>query len=246
MSNMRVYKVNSIMHRVYDPDDPVENLDVVTNWRQGKVGEWVKTDDDCVIQVLRRGIMQRPKGKTRKVDYIGTCTGTFAVYPKTKMDTSRRVNIYSFGGDRKSDDILLERTALSKGEELFVLYLASGMDPHNAYMKSFPTNNPQYASMKAGKLIKTERIRTSMKEELKPVLEELGVNEEYILKGIKQEAEDAEKSDTRLKALFKLADIMDLEDKNQTKITQISGVQFKGFLDDDVKKAERPKEISSE
>ena len=246
MSNMRVYKVNSILHRVYDPDDPVVELDVVTNWRQGKVGEWVIADDDCVIQILRRGVMQKPKGKKKQVDYVGTCTGTFAVYPHVKMDTSRRINIYSFGGDKKSDDILLERTSLSKGEALFVTYLASGMDPHNAYMKSFPTNNPQYASMKAGKLIKTERIRTAMKEELKPVLEELGVNEEYILKGIKQEAETAEKSDTRLKALFKLSDIMDLEDKNQTKITQIAGVQFKGFIDDDVRKAERPKEIINE
>ena len=85
-----------------------------------------------------------------------------------------------------------------------------------------------------------------MKEELKPVLEELGVNEEYILKGIKQEAEAAEKSDTRLKALFKLADIMDLEDKNQTKITQISAAHFKGFLGKDVEEATRPEEISNE
>ena len=39
-----------------------------------------------------------------------------------------------------------------------------------------------------------------MKEELKPVLEELGVNEEYILKGIKSEAETADKADTRLQS----------------------------------------------
>ena len=36
---------------------------------------------------------------------------------------------------------------------------------------------------------------------------------------------------------------MDLEDKNQTKVTQISGVQFKGFLDEDIDKAVRPTEI---
>ena len=243
---MRYYTVNSIQHRVYDPDDPVESLDVVTNWRVGKVGQWVKTDDDCVIQVLRRGTMHRSKGKKKQVDYIGTCTGTFAIYNHTKMDTSRRNNIYSFGGDKKSDDILLERSSLSKGEELFVLYLASGLEPHKAYIKSFPTNNPQYASMKAGKLIKTQRVRTAMKEELKPIMQEIDVDEKYILKGIKSEAETAEKADTRLKALFKLADIMDLEDKNQTKVTQIQGVQFKGFMGDDLDKVVRPKEISDE
>ena len=243
---MRTYKVNNIIHRVFDPGDPVVELDVVANWRDGKVGQWVKADDDCIIQVLRRGTMHRNKGAKKQVDYIGTCTGTFAIYAHTKMDTSRRNNIYSFGGDKKSDDILLERSSLSRGEELFVLYLASGMEPHKAYIKSFPTNNPRYASMKAGKLIKTTRVRTAMKEELKPVMEELGVNEEYILKGIKQEAETAEKSDTRLKALFKLSDIMDLEDKSQTKVTQISGAVFKGFLDKDIDKAARPKEIENE
>ena len=243
---MRTYKVNNIIHRVYDPDDPVGFLDVEPNWRKGKVGEWVKADDECIIQVLRRGTMHKSKGKSRQVDYIGTCTGTFAVYPNTKMDTSRRNNIYSFGGDKKSDDILLERSSLSKGEELFVLYLASGVEPHKAYMKSFPTNNPQYASMKAGKLVKTQRIRTAMKEELKPICEELDIDERMVLKGIKDEAESAEKADTRLKALFKLSDILDLEDKSQTKVTQISGVQFKGFMGEDLDKAARPKEIDSE
>ena len=240
---MRLYKVNSIQHKVFDPDDPVEHLDVVTNWRQGKVGEWVKTDDDCVIQILRRGIMHKPKGKIRKKEYIGTCTGTFVISDNIKMDTSRRVNIYSFSGNKKSDDILIDRTCLRNCEELFVLYLASGLDAQTAYMKAFPTSNPHYASMKAGKLIKTERVRTAMKEELKPVLQELGIDEKYVIKGIKDEAETAEKSDTKLKALFKLADIMDLEDKNQTKVTQLTGVQFKGFLPDDLNEAERPKEI---
>ena len=243
---MRTYKVNSITHRVYDPDDPVHFLDIKDNWREGMVGDWVKADDGCVIQILRRGTMHRSKGKKKEVDYVGTCTGTFANYKHTKMDTSRRTNIYSFGGDKKSDDILLDRASLSKGEELFVLYLASGLEPHKAYMKSFPTNNPQYASMKAGKLIKTQRVRTAMKEELKPICEELDIDERMVLKGIKDEAQTAEKADTRLKALFKLSDILDLEDKSQTKVTQIQGVQFKGFMGDDLNKAVRPKEISDE
>ena len=66
----------------------------------------------------------------------------------------------------------------------------------------------------------------------------------YILKGIKQEAETAEKSDTRLKALFKLSDILDLEDKNSAKVQQITGVQFQGLTDDMIEAAERPKKIN--
>ena len=243
---MRFYKVNNIEHKVYDPDDPVVELDVVANWRVGMVGEWVKTDDDCVIQILRKGAMYAPKGKIRKKEYIGTCTGTFMVSNKVMMDSSRRINIYSFGGDKKSDEVLEDREILTKNEALFVTYLASGLDAGIAYMRSYPTKNPYYASMKAGKLIKTQRVRTAMKEELKPICKELDIDEKMVLKGIKNEAKTAEKADTRLKAYFKLSDILDLEDKNQTKITQIQGVQFKGFMGEDIEKVSRPKEISDE
>tara|TARA_Y100000401_G_C8325947_1_gene228291 strand:- start:35 stop:769 length:735 start_codon:yes stop_codon:yes gene_type:complete len=241
---MRVYKVNGIEHRVYDSDDLLPlGVKVIEDWRDGHVGDWVKTDDECYIQVLRRGTMYKPKGRIREVDYIGTCTGTFVVSNTVKMDSSRRVNIYSFSGSKKSDDILIDRKNLNSNEQLFVLYLTSGMDMENAYLKAFPTNNRKYAIQRASKLIRTERIKTAMKEELKPVLEELGINESSILKEIQTIATYSEKDETKLKALFKLADIMDLEDKNQTKVTQIQGVQFKGFMGEDVDKAVRPVEI---
>ena len=36
---------------------------------------------------------------------------------------------------------------------------------------------------------------------------------------------------------------MDLEDKNQTKITQLTGAVFQGFSDNQIEEAQRPKEI---
>ena len=229
---------------MYEPSDPLpKNLKVVKDWRTGHIGDWVLADDDCIIQILRRGQMLRSKGKNKVREYVGTCTGTFPVGPNVKMDTSKRINIYSFGGNKNPEQILLDRTKLSKAEQVFVLYLAQGVKPEEAYLKAFPTNNIRYAKEKSTDLVKTERIRTAMKEELKPVLKELGVDENYILKGIKSEAETADKADTRLKALFKLSDIMDLEDKNQTKVTQISGAVFKGFGENELQEIERPKEI---
>ena len=66
-----------------------------------------------------------------------------------------------------------------------------------------------------------------------------------VLKGIKVEAQTAEKADTRLKALFKLSDILDLEDKSTAKVQQITGVQFQGLTDSMIEGAERPKEIEN-
>ena len=241
---MRVYRVNGIEHKVFDSDDTLpDGLIVRSNWREGNVGEWVKADDDCVLEVLRQGIMKRQKGKNREVSYIGTCTGTFPAYEHTKMDTSRRINIYSFGGGKLADDVLIERVNLSKCEQIFVVYLASGFTPQEAYMKAYPTNDPGYAKFKSTQLVKTTRVRTAMKEELKPVLEELDIDEKFILNHIKEVILSSEKDDTRLKALFKLADIMDMEDKTRTQQTTLAVGAFKGFSDDMMQVVERPKEI---
>tara|TARA_R100001230_G_scaffold24857_2_gene17915 strand:+ start:612 stop:1349 length:738 start_codon:yes stop_codon:yes gene_type:complete len=243
---MRSYKVNKIEHTVFDELEEVpKDIHYLRDWREGQVGDWVLSDDDCVIQILRRGSMLKAKGKSRTREYVGTATGTFIVSDKNKMDTSRRINIYSFGGDIHTDDRLEGREDLNSREELFLHYwLKDRMTPQQAYLKAFPTNNPSYANMKAGKLIKTERISTAMKEELKPVLEELKISDKLVLSNIKALATEGSKEETRLKALFKLSDILDLEDKTKTSVQQISGAVFQGFTNEQLQEVER-KEITS-
>ncbi len=238
---MRYYKVKGIKHIVYDSEIEVPpSVKIVRNWRMGNIGDWVLTDDECIIQVLRKGAMLRKNGERA---YIGTCTGTFLVLKDTYMDTDKRTNIYSFGGNSTPEQVVANRRKMTANEELFVTYISQGLSPEDAYVKAFPTNNKQYARMKAVNLIKTERIKTAVKEELKPVLEELEIDERMVLENIKIVAQTAEKDDTKLKALFKLSDILDLEDKNSAKVQQITGVQFQGLTDDMIDVAQRPKEI---
>ena len=238
---MRYYKVNGIEHKVYDPEDQVPNgLIVIENWRDSRTGDWVKADDDCTIQVLRKGTMTRRYGRNKIREYVGTCTGTFPVGKNVKMDTSRRANIYTFGGSKSSEDILLDRTILTRFELVFVQFLASGLSPQEAYLKAYPTQNRNYAHIKSSQLMRTERIYTAMKEELKPICEELGIDPRAVLKDIQVAAKTSEKEDVRLRALFKLADILDLEDKNQTKVTQLTGALFQGFSPEQIEQAERP------
>ena len=233
---MREYYVNRIKHYVYDDTTEVPaSIKVIADWRDGQVGDWVQTDDGCVIQVLRKGKMLRKKGTQY---YLGTCTGTFPVSKNMKMDSDRRPNIYSFSGYSTPEEVVQNRRELTANERLFIANLSEGMQPDEAYVRAFPTNNKRYARMKAVNLIKTERVFKAMKEELKPICDELGVSSTYVLRGIKDEADTAEKSDTRLKALFKLSDILDLEDKNASKVQQITGVQFQGFTDDMIDIAE--------
>ena len=236
---MREYYVNKIKHPVYDDiSEAPKTIKVKVDWRAGQVGDWVQTDDNCIIQVLRRGKMLRKKGTQY---YIGTCTGTFPVSKNIKMDADRRPNIYSFSGYATPDEVVQNRREMTANERLFVNYLTEGMQPDEAYMRAYPTNNRSYARGKAISLIRTERVYTAMKEELKPVMEELGISETTILRDINAIATTAEREDTRLKALFKLSDIMDLEDKNTAKVQQVTGVQFQGFTNDMLEDAERKK-----
>ena len=240
---MRHYKVNKVSHTVFDDIEEVPSSISYVDWRDGRLSDWVIADDGCVLQILREGTMMKSFGKVREQRYIGTCTGTFLVLDKTKFDTSKRENIYSIGGNIERNQRIEDRQNLSSREQIFVQYMVSGMDPRKAYLKAFPTNDPHYAGLRAGQLIKTTRIKTAMKEELKPVLEALGINETSILKNINTIAMSSEKDETKLKALFKLSDIMDLEDKNKTQITQLTGAVFKGFSDKKLLEVERPKEI---
>lgn len=239
---MREYKVSTQMHIVYDEIDEVpSNLTVLQDWRVAAIGDWVLADDGGVIQILRKGkMLTRNKVK----EYVGTCTGSFPVKPGVRMDTSRRDNIYSFGG-RKAQDALLDRTTNSKHETLFIQYMVSGMSLQDAYLKAFPTNQPGYAKEKAANLMKLERITKEVKEELKPVLEKLGIDDESVLKDIQAVSKGAEKEDVRLRALFKLSDILDLEDKTSTKVTQVTGALFQGFTPDKLEEVERPKELTN-
>lgn len=238
---MKYYTVKGIKHTVYENEREVPpHVNIVRNWRLGNIDDWVLTDDECVIQILRKGTMLRKVGERA---YVGTCTGTFLCLDNTWMDANKRTNIYSFGGDSTPEQVVANRRKMTANEELFVTYISQGLSPEDAYVKAFPTNNKQYARMKAVNLIKTERVKTAVKEELKPILQELDIDEKMVLENIKIVAQTAEKDDTKLKALFKLSDILDLEDKNSAKVQQITGVQFQGLTDDMIEVANRPKNL---
>ena len=144
---MREYKVNTVYHRVFEDREEVpSDIIIRENWREAEVGDWVVADDGCIIQVLRKGSMLRTKGKVRKKYYIGTCTGTYPVRKSSKLDTSRRDNIYTFSGLLEP-----EKKGLTKKERMFIFYLShEKLSPEQAYLKAFPTKNKRYASEKAG------------------------------------------------------------------------------------------------
>ena len=240
---MREYPVNGRTHKVYDSKEEVPVNINYKDWNKAKLGDWVLADDGCVLQILRTGTMFRSKGKVRNVDYIGTCTGTFLVDGKMKMDTDRRNNIYSLSGKLSSEATLKQRKNLTGREELFVHNIRSRMSLTEAYIGAFKTNNKRYAETRGMLLLKTNRVKNEMKKDLEPILEKLAINEEMVLGGIRDIALSAERDSDRLKALTELSEVLDIKDKGN-KVQEIAGIAakqlFSGFDEEDIENAVRP------
>ena len=242
---MRKYTVKDQSHTVYDNTDELpEDLKFLDNWREGDIGDWVLADDGCIIQVLRTGVFARPTKKIKALKYVGTCTGTFICKDAYKMDCDKRENIYNISGKSPYTQTI-ERKEVTCKERIFASFIAEGMERTEAYLRAFETKSKHYAQAQAGLLLKQERVRTVMKEALKPVLAKLGINDTMVLSGIKDVAVSGEKDSDKLKALFELADILEIKETKK-EITAIGGAVFKGFLPEDTTMLDDRKQLLEE
>ena len=66
----------------------------------------------------------------------------------------------------------------------------------------------------------------------------MGIDLNYLIKGVKLEAENADRSNDRLKALSMLWDAAEVIPKQ--KVTQLTGAVFQGFSDSMLESAKRP------
>ena len=236
---MRQYKIGKITHPVFESDEEIPSgIKIVENWRDAEVGDWMRADDGNIIQALRvNKVLNRGK---EPIKYIGTCTGTYLCRDKDKMDTEKRENIYSFSAKASNNTAkrIKTRNYLTANEAAFSKYIANGFTTEDAYKRAYGTENTKYAKMKSAVLIKQERIVSAVKEELDVVLKDMGIDLKYLIKGVKLEAENADRSNDRLKALSMLWDAADVIPKQ--KVTQLTGAVFQGFDQDMLESAKRP------
>ena len=220
---MKEYVIKKEKHIVYETSEETpKNLNINNDWRKAKLGDWVKADDGNVVQILRAGEMLNKGRYLQK--YVGTCTGTYLCSKKSKMDTKRRKNIYSFGGDKTHYDSIKGRKDITQQEAIFAKLIALGVPPIDAYKRAFNTDKQQYAKVRSGVLLKTERVRRAVSEEL----DKLSISLRYLIKKAKDEVDDDEsRASDRLTALKMLWEAKGVVKKEKT--TQVTGAVFQGF-----------------
>ncbi len=216
---MEFQSIKNAIHYVFDTREEYDNHflsqgipapKIVANWKEAKELDWVMSDDDRIIQILRRGSMKntvRSPDKNKHASYyVRTVVGSFVVSNNQKMDTdfSSHEDRYNFGGKFRSwKERLLAREKNNKNEDAFVYFVAIIRDkPEVAYMKVYGTNNFIHAKRRAYVLMKLERIKLAIRQELKDIATTLEMDDKFHLEKVKEIIEDdEEKGNVRLSAL---------------------------------------------
>lgn len=215
---MEFQSIKDSVHYVFDTKEEYKQFfssqgipapEIKPNWRKADELDWVMSDDNRIVQILRKGSMKQtvrsPNKKYHAVYYVGTIVGTFPISENQKMDTdlSKRENRYNFGGKFKHWKESLEaREKNNKNEDAFVYFVAIVRDkPEIAYMKVYGTNNFRHARKMAYVLLKQERIKLAIRKELKEIATTLDMDDKFHLENVKKLIEGAEKDGVKLAAL---------------------------------------------
>ena len=205
--------IKGMNHYIYDSEQEfrLKYIDYgnVKPWRDGEEGDWVFTDDDCVVQVLKKAILK--SHTNRKEYYIRTICGQRMIRDKRDLVGEISSNIYSFSKQSKNKKHTTSR------EIIFARYVASGISPVESYKKAFPTNNHEYAKMRSRKLVTTTRVQTMITEEIQKALHGEGVTAEYLIGRFKDIADLSERDSDKLRSLESLAKIAGIFDTSKEK-----------------------------
>ena len=97
--------IKGVTHNLYDSEDEFRayysNYGKIKPWRSGKETDWVFTDDNCVVQILKRATLKSHTDRTET--YIRTICGSFTISCKKLMLGDISENMYSFG-KRKNNE----------------------------------------------------------------------------------------------------------------------------------------------
>ena len=227
---MKTRKVNGVTRYLFENIDEFReyhpDVTICSDWRHASVNDWIVSDDGQVCQVLYVGLLKKPDRK-KSTTFVRTIIGSFVCSPNVTMAGEMRTNMHTFATDGKSPSVRKkERTKATEKEFLFAKYVAKGDDVVDAYMKSFPSKKESYAASQAKLLLKTDRVKKLIREEVDKHLNEADITPKYLLEEMRGIIDKTESSDrdkiTALTTLMKISGMMDTEKKSES-ITLFQG-----------------------
>ena len=208
--------------------------DIIGDWRSADIGQWIKSDDGKVMQIIHRWNMKDTSTSTRrKNDFIRTLLGTASTGKYTKLVGEPAKNIYCFINYKKGGKV-------TPREKNFAKMVAMGADPTQAYLNCYETNNYDYAHRSALALLRRKRVTTMVEKEVELLLDDLGISKTYLLEEMKNVVDNKKVRDgdklRALETLMKISGLLSTEKKSES----VSLIQeFTGFTREKLKAFEQ-------
>ena len=231
---MKSRTIKNVEHFLYDNVEEFRThhsgIGLVEDWRHSNTNDWVLTDDGKVCKILHLGEMKNNK-KTRT--FVRTVIGSFVCSDTARMEGPMRTNMYTFSKDGESPTVRRKKKKNSSNAEfLFAKYVAKGDDVVDSYLKAFPTDNRKYATGQAKMLLKTDRVRNLVREEIDKYLQDAEITPSYLLEEMKDIIDKKETSDrdrlSALNTLIKMSGMLDTDKKTE------SLAVFQGFTQEQI------------
>ena len=248
MADKRVIK--SIAHYVYDDIDEFQethpNTVVHPDWRIANEGDWVYSDDDRIVQLLKvsNNVKHHSDRKNYKFakGWVRTVVGSFLNRPNVKMDTDfdNHPNRYTFSRTIKNTaNRVYKREHVTNKEKEFATNIVVGLGAIDAYKKAYTEMSDQKARKKATILLKQERVKKEIEQSVLDVAKEMGVDHKYVLNKLKNLADYSEDDNIVLQSAKELGKIVGTTGNVvKQRETGLLGV-FQGFTSDQIEGATR-------
>ena len=248
MAEKRVIK--GIAHYVYEDIDEFRedypNTVVHPNWRKANEGDWVYSNDDRIVQLLKvsNNVKHHSDRKNYKFaqGWVRTVVGSFLNRENVKMDTDfdNHPNRYTFSTNIKNtSEQVYKRKETTNKEKEFATNVVVGMGAVDAYKKAYSEMSNQKARKKATILLKQERVMKEIEKGVLDVAKGLGIDHEYILGKLKNLADFSEDDNIILQSTKELGKIVGTSGNTiKQKEMGLLGV-FQGFSDDQLEGASR-------
>lgn len=196
---------NAGVHKIYTVDEALAAGIKPVPWKLAVAGDWAESDDGFVMEVFQQWRSRRG------VNLIKTVRGTF-LSSGLRFTNEKRASRSTYTG--KSYDA---KFYFSDRIKLWATRVAAGGNPEAVYREIFgEATSKQYVANKVAKLLKEEQVIEFMKAELKPLMEKLGITQEFVLQGYLDLYRDGDISEhVRFKCLNEMAVLTGVKDLSE-------------------------------
>ena len=210
-------KCRGKIFEVYDLPEAIKlGIRPVKNWRGAKSGQWICTNDDKVIQVLRTR-EEKPKSAKKAYYFIRTGYGEYPAH-RSKIYSGKQPDYRR--DTRYSGKELIRNVRPTTLQKSFVdnLYMSKKINKDGmwkaeavikAYQLTYSDNNPEQALRRGMGILKKKHIREYISMNMRDKLIETGVDDDFVAKSYKELIiKDDTPHATKLNALNRVSDLL--------------------------------------